>query len=251
MRRFRLAPAPYRKAVHRALIRQYAIVGLGCAAAVVIGSAAGASMTQTASILAVAWGVGFVVTWLRLGPAIKKHLAMYEVIVSPRVVRRIMLVLPSAEMLRPEVARIVETPRALWLESRSPRRTLLLMKAIDGYADLRSEIAAWGPIESLRGWSAVAFSWGQLRHMRARDRIEAALAGDASLVEELSMVRALSADRGVGYGAALNVRRRLVRVVVVWALLVVTFIAIWQLLAPPARKPAARPPLPTASTPPI
>lgn len=248
MRRFRLEPNAYRTVVRRLLFRQYGIIVLTTLAMLAIFGAGGLPVAFPALIATLGWGLMFGITWLRLGAAIEKHVAMYEVIVSPRVVRRVMLVLSTSEMLRPEVTRIVETSRGLWLVSRSPRRTMTLSNAIDGYADLRNQVAAWGSVESLRGWQAAAFSFGQLRHMRPRDRIEGALANDPSLVEELTMVRAVSADRGGGYGPGLNVRRRLLRLAILWLLMVVAFLAVWQILSPGERKPTPRrpPPAPTA-----
>ena len=72
-----------------------------------------------------------------------------------------------------------------------------------------------------------------------------ALEHDASLRDELMAVRALSADRGAGYGPLLRTRDRLVRVAILWALLVVIFLVIWQLLQPQPRShpPRPRPPI--------
>lgn len=171
-------------------------------------------------------------TWLRVRPAIARQLAAFDVVVSPRVARRVMPVLPVAEILRPEVTRIVETARGLWLVSTQPRRTVFLVSALEGYAELRATMATWGAIEPLRGLAAFTFAFGQMRHMRPRDRLDGALATDATLVDELATVRALSADQGAGYGQTASPRVRLWRVLVLWVLLIVMFLAIWQFLTP-------------------
>jgi hypothetical protein len=53
---------------------------------------------------------------------------------------------------------------------------------------------------------------------------------DADLPQELATVRGLGADRGLGLGPVTRVR--LIRLVAIWVLLIVMFLAIWQLLQP-------------------
>lgn len=245
MRRFKLAREPYLALVRRLFIRRQLIV-VAILLLFVLGLLA--SMGQLFLVPAtMALGVMIalvVVSWLRMRGAAERQLAMFEVVASPRIVRRVMPLLGVAEMLRPEVTRIVETPRALSLVSTSPRRTVSVARVIEGYDELRAQLATWGTIETLRGWPAFAFAWGQLRHARPRDRIEGALASDATLLDELTAVRTVSGDQGGGYGATLKPRRLLLLFLGLWILLVVMFLALWTFLSD--ERPATRPPPPPA-----
>jgi hypothetical protein len=245
MRRFRLAREPYLALVRRLFIRRQAIV-LGIVLTMVFGVLAlsGLPVGLPAAAVSVVLAVMLAISWLRLRAATDRQLAMFEVIVSARVVRRAMPLLGVAEVLRPEVTRIVETPRALSLVSATPRRTVSIVRVVEGYDGLRAQLATWGPIETLRGWSAFAFAWGQRGHARPRDRIDGALVQDATLLDELTAVRAVSGDGGGGYGPVFNVRRRLLVVIALWLLLVGMWLAIWLLLSD--AKPAPRAPPPPA-----
>jgi hypothetical protein len=232
MRRHSLDPDRYRALVRRILLRRGVLLASFYLLFLGLLERASFVSAYTWPIGGVAFVATVVMTWLRTRPAMARQLASFDVVVSPRVVRRVMPLLPVAEVLRPEVTRIVETARGLWLVSEHPRRTVSLSSVLAGYAELRAALAAWGPIEPLRGLPAFAFAFGQLRHMRPRDRLDGALAGDATLVDELATVRALSADHGAGYGPTVSTRGRLLRVLIVWALLIVMFLAIWQFLSP-------------------
>ena len=233
MRRFRLVREPYLALVRKVVVRRYVVAGVLYGVVLACLAVLGFAVTVTGAILAVAWVGGLAVTWLRSRAMAERQMAMFEIVMSPRVLRRAMPTFGVAEMLRPEVTRIVETPRALVLMSTTPRRTLSIVRAIDGYDALRAHVATWGNIETMRGWAAFAFSWGQLRHMRPREAIHGtALASDPTLLDELTTVRALSADAGAGFGPVFNLRRRLLWMLVLWVLLVGMFLAIWQLLQP-------------------
>lgn len=243
MRRVRLSPAPTRALVRRAILVRHGIVGIFYAVAILALAAVGLDTMLVVVVMVVIWLGSGALIFQRSGAAIAKQIAMFEVIASPRVVRRIMVGMRPAEVLRPEVTRIVETQRGLWLVCTAPKRTVALVKALDGYDALRAEMATWGTIEPLAGWAGFVFGYRQRRHMGARDVIDGtALASDPSLQTELSTVRAVSADRGAGYGPVVNARRRLVRVLILWALLVVMFLAIWQFLQPSERRPVPRVP---------
>lgn len=233
MRRFRLAPGPYRALVRRIVIRRDAIVGLFYLLLLGMLWSLGMAMEYAAGVAVAVWTGSFVLTWLRTRAVVERQLAMFEIIMSPRVLRRVMVGLGPAEMLRPEVTRIVETPRALSLVSTTPRRTMTVVRAVDGYEVVRGQVATWGTIESLRGWPAFVFAWGQIRHMGTRDRIDGtALASDPTLLDELAAVRAVSSDAGGAYPKVVTFRRRLVRMLLLWVLLVGLFVAIWQFLQP-------------------
>jgi len=249
MRRFRLAPGPYRALVRRIVIRRDVIIALLYVLLLGMLWLLGLEIEYAGVIVVAVWLGSFILTWLRTRAAVERQLAMFEIIMSPRVLRRAMVGLPPAEVLRPEVTRIVETPRALCLVSTSPRRTMTVVRAVDRYDLVRSQVATWGHIETLRGWPAFAFAWGQLRHMRARDRMEGALANDPTLVDELTAVRTVARDAGGGYGKVVTIRRRLVRMLVLWLLLMGVFVALWELLQPKELPRPPRPPRPAPSVP--
>jgi len=249
MRRFRLAPEPYRALVRSILIRRFLVIGLLYVLMLGLFWSLGALVELTVGVAVAAWIGSFVLTWLRTRSVVERQLVMFEIVMSPRVLRRVMVGMPVAEVLRPEVTRIVETPRALCVLSTTPRRTMTVVSAVDGYEAVRAQVSTWGTIESLRGWAAFAFAWGQLRHMRPRDRVEGALATDTTLGDELTAVRTVSRDGGSGYGGVVTLRRRLVWMLVLWALLVVMFLAIWTFLQPSEVPRPPRPPRPTTSAP--
>ncbi len=239
--RHRLVPELYRPMVRRVLVRRGVLTAALYAAIVAMLGAMGLPISLTTwALIAVLWAGSTGLAWMRARAELERQLAMFEVLASPRVVRRIMPLLPVAEMLRPEVTRIVETARGLWLVAQNPRRTLFLVSALENFSELRAAVGTWGRVESLRGLPAFFFAYGQLRHMRPRDTLEGALAADPTLTNELQTVRMLSADQGAGYPGTIVPRRRLVRMLVLWVLLVVFFLAIWQFLSPSPR-PRARP----------
>jgi len=185
------------------------------------------------------------ISWLRAGALAKRAVAGYELIVSGRVARRLAMGFPAGEVLRPEVSRIVETRSVLWLLCDRPRRSLGLVRAIEGYAQLRAQLATWAPIEEKSGFGAFFALLGQARRQGPRDVIAGTgLEADPSLMEELRTVRAVSSDRGVGAGAV--VVSRVVRTLLLWILLVVMFLVIWQLLQPSQKRPHR--PRPSSST---
>ncbi|HEX8796841.1 MAG TPA: hypothetical protein VF765_38080 [Polyangiaceae bacterium] len=243
MRRYKLAREPYLALVRRIFFRRQVVV-LAVMLAVVTGwlSLIGVASLLPMGIAAVVLSALVVVSWLRLRAQADRQLAMFEVVVSARVVRRAMPLLQPAEMLRPEVTRIVETRRALSLVSTTPRRTVSVARVIDGYDELRAQLATWGTIETLRGWSAFAFAWGQLRHARPRDRIEGALASDVTLLDELTAVRTVSGDQGGGFGPVFKPRRFLLLVLGLWILLVVMWLALWTFFGDTTVTPRPRTP---------
>jgi len=121
----------------------------------------------------------------------------------------------------------------MWMICAAPRRALGLSRAIAGYDELRAALAQWKAVEPVGGWTAMRTTYVHMRRMGPRDVVEGtALAADAGLREELATMRAVSADRGAGYGPVAKPRRLLWRMLLVWVLLIVMLLAIWQLLSP-------------------
>jgi hypothetical protein len=232
-RRFRLDPIAYRSFATRALLLRSAFV-LGTTIAF-----AGLVVLVLPDSAYVFFVVPVVIalvlpTFVRVRSPRSPELVSYELLASPRVLRRTVVGLLPAEILRPEVTRIVESKLGLWVFSTTPLRALFVVSALDGYADVRAALATWRPIEPLAGGGRAA-----RRLVRqstglqgSRDAVHGtSLAADASLREELELVRAVSST---AHQAVVPVapRRRGVRVLLLWVLLIVMFLAIWQFLSP-------------------
>jgi hypothetical protein len=241
VRRFRLDPATYRSLVSRSFVRG-SILGAALAALALAGATwVNDSIVEGFAIVAgVAMGIIALVVvgrLLTLERALAPALQHYELLVSDRVVRRSNATDPVAEVLRPEVTGIVETPGGLWLSCAKPHRSLLVARALDGYADVREAVSAWGPIRSFGGWQAYRYARAQRGHQGPRDALlGTALAADASLVAELESVRAASAPVHGPAPVGLTPKRP-GRTIALWAALVIAFLAIWQVLQPVERRP--------------
>jgi hypothetical protein len=241
VRRFRLDPARYREKDHR-LLAIIPVVGatILCNLAIVAtGSSLPVYVIGLALVLRILFGRD-------RRPPSPAHLATYELFVGPRVLRRTEASKPPAEVLRPEVSAIVETRDGLHVSCDAPPRSLFLSRALDGYEDVRAELGAWRAIEPLRGWAA----WRRASdesHEGPRDAISGtSLASDPSLAHELELVRSASS---MDWRIAPEERppRSARRMLVAWVVLLVLFVAVWQLLQPAERPPARRPSRPAAS----
>jgi hypothetical protein len=233
VRRFGLDPAAYRVLLQSRVRRRGPIIVVIVAIVIAINGLSGLPALVTSGVLVVGCVLGLGIAWFGVSRVGTAQLSTFEVLASERVVRRIFKGTLPAEILRPEVTRIVETKWGLWVLCASPRRSLGLVRAIAGYAELREHLSRWLPIEELRGWQAARLSYSERARQGPRDvMVGTALATDPTLDTELGTVRAVSADRGAGYGAPTLARNRLVRVLTLWVLLIVMFFALWQLLQP-------------------
>jgi hypothetical protein len=239
MKRFRLDPIAFRALLRRRVWLRTPIILAMVALVVWLEDGAGIPIGLAAWFLPM-WAVlALFIGWLRASSLAKRPVATYEVIVTERVARRIMAGVGPAEILRPEVSRIVETRWGLWVLCEGPRRSLGLVRAIQGYEELRQHLAGWAPVETLRGWAAFRALLAQGRRMGPRNLIAGtALETDPSLSAELGTVRALSSDRGEGYGGRLASRP--LRTLLLWGVLIVLFLVIWQVLSPSETKPRSR-----------
>jgi hypothetical protein len=231
VRRHRLDPEAYRSMVNRVLVWPALLAALLFPLVLAPAFAAGVYSGVTTGVFWIAL-VGAVLFRLALvRRTALRRVPTYELLASQRVLRRVLVGSVTAEVLRPEVTRIVETPRVLWVLCASPRRSLGIPRAVEAYAELRERLATWSPIVRSGRIGALARSYAETAHVGPRDVVAGtALAGDATLVDELALVRAAGADGGAGYGAV-KTRDPRVRLLVVWLLLVVAFLAIWQLVS--------------------
>ena len=206
---------------------------------------AGAALVNTTNVVGFGYASGMVALVLlivvgrklaTIGSAVAPALARYELLVSERVLRRSAGVGPVAEVLRAEVSEIVETNLGLWISCAQPRRSLFVVSALDGYADVRQALSAWAPIATLRGWKAGQYARRETRYQGPRDAVlGTALATDPTLAAELEAVRGASFDGHASPGAPV-VASRAGRALAVWVLLIVGFLAVWQVLQPGERR---------------
>jgi hypothetical protein len=140
------------------------------------------------------------------------QLLTYELLVGTRVVRRTVAGSQPAEVLRPEVTSIVETPEGLWLSCEVPRRALFVSRAVDGYDDVRTEVGKWHAIEPVGFAAAWRHASTHGAAQASRDAIQGtALGSDPSLGAELELVRGASSTSWENY-VTTPVLRRLRRV---------------------------------------
>jgi hypothetical protein len=167
----------------------------------------------------------------------RPELLTYDLLLGARVLRRTLATLQPAEVLRPEVTSVFETRDGLLVCCEGPRRALFITRALDGYDDVRATIATWRPIEPLRGWAAWRRSVREARRQGMRGAvIGTALESDPSLAAELETLRGLSDPAWRSYRApskGMSVRVT----VVLWVVLIVMFLAIWQVLQPGTPNP--------------
>jgi hypothetical protein len=168
-----------------------------------------------------------------LGKQLAPVLDRYELLMSDRVLRR-SGVGTVAELLRPEVTEIVETRLGLWISCATPRRSLFVTRALDGYGDVRDAVSKWGPIRALGWWPAFRHARRQMLHQGPRDAVQGtALATDESLGREVEAVRAASAG---GFGAATGGSSRAGHTLAAFAFLIMVFLGMYQLLQPRERR---------------
>jgi hypothetical protein len=240
-RRFGLDPARYlRWTLTRAL-------GFAIAIAVVV---AGVALVLARGAPPDSGGVGVVAVLVLvairflLAPRVRALLAAaptYELLVTPRVLRLTMGGFAPAEILRPEVTRILEGRVGLVVLCDGSGHVLFVGRVVDGYDDVRRELAAWHPIEVTAGWRSVTASIAPRRsppfELREHDGGGPALAADPSLRDELQLARQASSEEHLAYvppGARpLSLSQRAVRSIVL-AVGAVVALVIWSVLHPPA-----------------
>jgi hypothetical protein len=245
VRRFRLDPAEYWRVQKKSLLRLGIAIAVGAAigfAPVFVLSARAPS--RAADPFPVTWMIAVVVfvpmmiSFASIARRVRTaQLGGYELLVTPRVLRRVQPSGGPAEILRPEVTRVVETNDGIWVIGDRPQRALFVTRALDGYADVRGALARWGNVEPLAGFAAFAFAWKHGGHQASRDaRAGTALASDPTLYDELAKVRAASADRGAGIGATIVMPKIVGRRMMLglWVVLIVMFLGIWVFLQAPA-----------------
>ncbi|MGH7280182.1 MAG: hypothetical protein ACRELY_01545 [Polyangiaceae bacterium] len=232
MRRFRLDPERYDRFQRIVMVQMMAIVTPIFTMLLLVNVwlfRFPPSYAVLADVLLVAW-IGVART-IRIRMARKANLDTYELLVSERAVRRNLGGWTSAEILRPEVARITEVRTGLWIQCNIPLRSLFVASAIDDYASAREMFSRWAPIETMTGFSAWRMARREGKRQGLRDEtFGTALAVDPSLVMELEMVR--SASTTPEGTKSLSRGRAQIQLLVIWFALVFVFLAVWQFLSP-------------------
>jgi hypothetical protein len=243
-RRFRLDPIRFRAFATRAILKRAAFVG-GIALIFSLGYAAVLpGVREVVAVAPLVLVIALVPAFLRVRRGTSAELLSYELLVTPRVLRREVAGAMPAEILRPEVTRIVETKAGLWVSSQSPRRSLFVARVVDGYADVRAELATWRAIEPLSGaWATWRLTAESSKEQGCRDGVHGtSLAADASLREELEIARTVSSAAYLAHPVAPPPRRRRpVMTLALWVVLIVMFLAIWQFLTPAPPRSTSRP----------
>lgn len=230
VRRFTLDPVKLRALVVRRVVVTYGVIGLG---------AVGASVAMN-GVVGLFAGVGIavaVVVSLLLGQrrSVKLQQATYELLLGPHAMRRTLGGFLPAEILRDEVTGIYETHLGLWIMCAAAARSLFVVKAVEGFAEVRAELATWHPIEAHGGLQA--WRTGRLGAKRQGARTDAAAGAapiDAAVAAELVGLRAASSTAWQAYPTRASVPRGKL-VLVLWGLLIVVFFVIWEVLQPAPR----------------
>jgi hypothetical protein len=230
--RYRLDPPLYRARVEK-ILRRRAIFGVGAIALYALLIYAIGSFDVfgiTFLVLAIAWTAFFL--WRGRARTYKlegRVFASFEILASPRALRRTSLFAP-AEILLPEVTSIVEIDGGLSLASENPPRRFFVTSAVAGYAELRARLAAAHPITRAKGVAAFLRTLGHMGREKIRDAAYGTALADPTLHEELAILRAAAIS--VPSAQIIRPRRLLFRALALWAFLIVMLVAIWQLLAP-------------------
>jgi hypothetical protein len=169
------------------------------------------------SVLMTGWFALVTVLVLR---RIRRARRSYELLVGERAIRCTVAGVPPSEVLRPEVSGAFETSDGLWVTCATPRRSLVVSRAVEGYEEVRAVVARWQPIEAVRGWAAWRRTRAELVHQGPRDVVGGTvLAADPSLALELEALRHASDRSWAAYPqVSMRQRRRRVRVMLLaWA----------------------------------
>jgi hypothetical protein len=256
-RRFGLHPARHlRQTLARALGIAIAIGVVIAAVAFALGRGAPSDSGGTRVVM----GLVLVFLYFLVSPYVRRTLAAgptYELLVGPRVLRRTVGGLGPAEVLRPEVTRIVDAWVGLVVVCEGPAQALIVARTVEGYDDVRSELATWSPIQQSPGWRilltrpAIFGKWPSFA-LRECDAEGPALAQDATLREELELARQLSSEAHLDYEEPrerpLSASQRALRTILV-AVAAVVALVIWTALNPSAPPSKGAPPTSTSARP--
>ena len=186
-----------------------------------------ASLYVAVPIWSIVIGASYLLARARMRRLEPRVLQGYELLVSPRMLRRTAYGVAPAEILAPEVTSIVEIPEGLSIVSTHPRQRLFVTRSIERFAEVRDHLRTWAPVEIRRGVRAYARRLSHLSGEKTRDKLDGALPLDPTLLGELTAVRALA----MPFDARSVPTRRSMRVVVLLWVLVVLVLVIWQLLS--------------------
>jgi hypothetical protein len=244
VRRYPLDPALHKAAVRARFARIFGVFGLFVA---LIGYALSQRVPGESFglwLLMVVVVVGILA--LRLRRTTRRAFATYDLLVGPRTMRRTVAGMQPAEIVLPEVRRAFETRWGLWLECDVPRCTLYVSRTLVDYSPLRSTVGEWAPIEPVGGWTAWRRERRAVWRQGPRDVVAGtALGADESLAQELETLRRASSTAWTAHPLIARPATRARRALLLWGLLVVMFLAIWQFLQPAPRVertvPGARP----------
>ncbi|HEY6462392.1 MAG TPA: hypothetical protein VIY73_19625 [Polyangiaceae bacterium] len=163
-----------------------------------------------------------------------KRVATYELLVGDRAMRRTVGGFPAAEVLAPEVQGAYEWSRGIWLACDAPVPGFFIARSLAAYDEVRALVASrWHPIERVSAWRGWRILSGGGLRQGTRDAVAGtALERDPSLGHELESLRLASSTAWMAHPQLqLATRRRVRRVVLLWAALIVMFLLVWQVLS--------------------
>ena len=109
VKRFGLDPAAYRVLLQSRVRRRGPVIVAVVAILIAVNGLSGLPALLTSGVLVVGCVLGLALAWFGVSRVGAGQLSTFEVLASERVVRRILKGTLPAEVLRPEVSRIVET----------------------------------------------------------------------------------------------------------------------------------------------
>jgi hypothetical protein len=229
--RYGVDPALYRQHIERALrarVVRGILIGIAYFAFLVSGvSFPLASLYVAVPIWSIVLGASYLIARARVRRLEPRVLQGYELLVSPRTLRRTAYGVAPAEVLAPEVTSIVEIPEGLSIVSTHPRQRLFVTRSIEGFAEVRDHLRSWAPLEIRRGVRAYVRRLSHWSGEKTRQTLDGALPLDPTLLGELTAVRALA----MPFDPRSVRARRSMRVVLALWVLVVLVLVIWQLLS--------------------
>jgi len=240
IRRYGLDLDGYRARVGRALrgrVVRGIVVGLVYFGVVVGGGAFPITMLYVAIPVWAVTGASYLFALARARRLETRVMQGYELLVSPRVLRRTAFGAPPAEILAPEVSSIVELPDGLSIAAHGPPGRLFVPRSVERFAEVRDHLRAWGPIELRAGARGYIRRLSHLSGEKTRDALDGALALDPSLRGELDAVRALA----MPFDPRSVRGRRPLRVAVFVITFAIAALAVGRLLAPGRHSRQPRP----------
>lgn len=113
----------------------------------------------------------------------------FELLVSERVARATIEGEDTAEILRPQASRVLQTPNMFWILCDAPQRSFCVASPTEDYEALKRTFHDWAPVEQHDAKKERELRRSEADHGSTIGADDAALANDPSLADELARVR--------------------------------------------------------------